>query len=160
MLTNFKKWPMESQSERMPKPPQLDHGVSDSLRESDGLVDSACGMILETMPQTVPASKAFTPEELERRIAMHAERVARRAQDEAKPKRKPATPAESYAARATPKDLKLVNCAQCGKTLLGESQEPLRVTKYRRYTLPQPVAARLHGSRPYCARCAANYVTP
>jgi len=110
------------------------------------------------IPLTVPASKAFTPEELERRIASHAERVARMAEIEVRPRKKAAT-SECHTMRKAPLDLKLVSCAGCDRSLLGESQEPLRLTKYKRYTLPQPVAARLFHGRPYCARCAADYVT-
>lgn len=112
------------------------------------------GMMLLVPRLTLPASVALSPEEYESRIAAHAERVAREEAAIASSQRLSRKPRKPPA--KLPPEMKIVSCAECSRTLLGESDEGRRDrAKTRR--LPPPVAARLHGGRPYCAGCAANY---
>lgn len=157
---------MESTSTRMPAPPQRD-GLSDAtLDRYDLAEDATTGLLLESVPETVPAN-TLPHDEYEARIEAHQARIEAEAARLKPAKRKkgktvyhgkkpPSLPGLKY------EDLKIVNCARCGLTLLGESQEELRLAaisagKRTAGNFPPPVAKRLHGNRPYCAGCAAVY---
>lgn len=161
MLTNFKKWPMESTSTTKGRVPQSDGLTQETINRYGLTEDQSTGMLLESTPATAPLS-SLSEAEREARIAANVARIA--ADREARVKEqqervaaemtKPATVNTPTAAKL-PLDLKLLNCARCSRTLLGESQEPLR--ERLRRALPPPVGARLFGGRPYCAGCAAYF---
>lgn len=183
MKTNLQKWPMEYRSTRMPRAPQRLE-LSEATIHKYGLSPDAFGLMLELPPQVVPAS-SLPPEELEARILFHQNRIAadlarmeeesRQAERRESERRERGSQerqervgrqrAASVKCPVLPRglkyrDLKIVSCARCSRTLLGESQEPLREEAVARRlrtasNFPPPVAARLHGGRPYCAMCAA-----
>lgn len=169
MLTNYKKWPMESASTRMPPAPQCD-GLAEATLERYQLTFDAFGLLLET-PLAVRPASSLPPDEFESRIAFHQERVAREMRKmEPKKAKQAAASTVRKASRCLPgklrrADMRIVNCARCSRPLLGESQEPARAAAIQsgsRFAknFPPPVAARLHGGRPYCAGCAAFYDSP
>lgn len=145
-------------------------GLSQETIAAYDLAEDAFGVLLSASHVTIPTSR-LTPEEREALVLAHQTRVAREMANQPKPKRGRTTTnegtARSRAAKhpSLPKkmryhDLKIVNCARCGRTLLGESQEPLRkaaieAKKRTAANFPPPVAARLCGGRPYCEGCAA-----
>lgn len=161
MRTNFRKWPMESASTTLRTAPQRDGLCRDTV-DTLGLVEDSLGMLLETSRVTLPAS-SLPLEEYEARITAHQKRIARELSRMAAVERsqRPAV-RRTTAPPAWMKygDLKIVSCARCSRTLLGESQEPLRAAALSRglkraANFPPPVAARLNGGRPYCDACAA-----
>lgn len=165
MLTNL-KWPMESASTRMPDAPKRD-GITPNGIDRLGLAEVA-GMLLESVPATAPAS-SLPPDEYEARIAAHAARIAkeeaalrqRKAVVDGPPKARDR--GSKLPGRLHRADVRVVNCARCQRPLLGESQEILRLAHADSplaKNFPPPVAARLHGGRPYCATCATYYDSP
>lgn len=179
MLTNYAKWPMESESTALRPAPQRD-GLCRGTLDTLGLVEDSLGMLVETARLTLPAA-SLPPEEYEARILAHQERIEREMSrlelvERGQRRRGRTTTVEGSrraAAAKNPKlpsglkyaDLKIVSCARCSRTLLGESQEPLRAAavaaKVRSAAnFPPPVGARLHGGRPYCAGCAATQDPP
>jgi len=169
VLTNYKKWPMESASTRMPPAPQCD-GLTEATLERYQLTFDAFGLLLET-PLAVRPASSLPPDEFESRIQFHQERVAREMrQVQPKKAKQAAASTVRKASRCLPgklrrADMRIVNCARCSRPLLGESQEPARAAAIQsgsRFAknFPPPVAARLHGGRPYCAYCAAFYNSP
>jgi hypothetical protein len=171
--TNFKKWPMESLSTRMPRGPMRQE-ISEDLISRYSLTPDGFGLMLETPLLVVPVS-SLPEAEREAMILAHQERIerelARLDMIEHGQRRGPSKFAPKdgkYSHTPTPRlpygvkrdDLKLVSCARCSLPLLGESQESIRAAHANARhveNFPPPVAARLHGGRPYCATCAAVY---
>lgn len=137
----------ESNSMRMPPPPQSDGLAPDTIRE--GRLEDVNGILLRCVGYAIPANVALDPDELEARIelyALRAEREMASVPTRRKSKRNPLMKPNISL------DLKLVNCASCGATLLGESQERRR-KRIACARLYPPVAGRLFGGRPYCGGC-------
>lgn len=136
------------------------------------------GILLPVVKFAPPVSQAFAGEEYEERIRFHSERVQKE-MEQLEQARIAELAALVSAPRTAWKDnrplylkinrlpdgrraeeLRLLACAECGKTLLGESEEFLRVLplgatkRMRRFvaSLPPGIAGRLDG-RPYCEEC-------
>lgn len=166
------RWPMEMTSTDNLRhvSPRID-GLSQETIAAYGLAEDAFGVLLEVSRITIPTSR-LTPEEREALIAGHQERITREMANLPKTILRGKTTTKEGSRRADAvkhpsppgklryRDLKVVNCARCSRTLLGESQEPLRAAaiaakKRTAANFPPPVAARLCGGRPYCEGCAA-----
>ena len=108
----------------------------------------------EIVPLVPAANKAFTPEELDERIAMHAARVEREEEQYRKlnrPDERGRSQAKGHHANGNAPlkaDWKTCRCAGCSCRLFGESMRD--VPGLPGYT--EHVAGRTDG-RPYCKAC-------
>ena len=167
---NFTKWPLLSDStactNAVPAEPSIDAGA----------VVDVYGVILQASRLTIPTSHLSDEEReaailtqqarVEAELARQSDELRRERSRERSPERPPDGKTIDVKNPCLPdglkyRDLRLVNCAGCSRTLLGESQEPLRadaIARGRRTAanFPPPVAARLFNGRPYCAACAEH----
>lgn len=156
------------------KPPQAD-GLSVKTVQSLGLVE-VNGVLLTTTSGTgVAVTKDFELGSIayRRKLAAHRRRIRKeearlkkmREEEKKLPKiasRSEVTMSQMHLPfKINPKDLKVVSCAKCKKTLLAECLEYIRkdAEEFKMKAvanLPPPVCARLFGSRPYCSDCVQD----